>query len=256
MSSPESTRSSVDLPAPFGPTSATVSPAATSSDTPSSSALPPARTVMPLADDHAHPTSARWRSSNDRKNGAPIAAVTMPIGSSAGAATMRAKVSATSSRIAPRQQRGRQQQAMARPDHEAQQMRHHDADKADHAGDRDGRPGRGRDQHDRDALQPLDRDAHVERFCFAEHDQVEPARDERQAAEQQHDERRNRRDLGPGGAAERAEQPEGDVAQLPVVGEKDEKPDPRIGERRDRDAGEQQDRDRGAAGARREAIEA
>ena len=30
-------------------------------------------------DDGVHPTSALWRSSSDRKNGAPIAAVTMPM---------------------------------------------------------------------------------------------------------------------------------------------------------------------------------
>ena len=109
----------------------------------------------------------------------------------------RAKVSATSSRIAPRHERGGQQQAVAGADHQAQQMRHHDADEADHAGDRDGGAGRGRDQHDRDALQALDRDAHVEGFRFAQHDEVEPARDERQATEQQRDERRDRRDLAP-----------------------------------------------------------
>ena len=102
FSSPASTRSSVDLPAPFGPTSATTSPGATASDTPSSSVFAPARTVMPLAAMTRHPASALCRSSSERKNGAPIAAVTMPIGSSAGAAMMRAKVSAASSRIAPR----------------------------------------------------------------------------------------------------------------------------------------------------------
>ena len=182
LSSPASTRSSVDLPAPFGPTSATNSPGATLSDTPSSSVFAPTRKEMAeAAMTAAHPTSALCRSSSERKNGAPIAAVTMPIGSSAGAAMTRAKVSATSSRIAPRHKRRRQQQPVARADHQPQQMRHHDADEADHARDRHRRAGRRRHQHDRDAFEPLDRDAHVERFRLAEHDEIEPARDERQA---------------------------------------------------------------------------
>src|SRR6185369_5144999 len=46
-------------------------------------------------------TSPRWRSSMPRKNGAPIAAVRMPIGISAGATMVRASVSAPTSRMAP-----------------------------------------------------------------------------------------------------------------------------------------------------------
>ena len=43
--SPDSSRIRVDLPAPFGPTMATVSPAVTDSDTPSSSVAPRIRAL-------------------------------------------------------------------------------------------------------------------------------------------------------------------------------------------------------------------
>ena len=72
---------------------------------------------------------------------------------------------------------------------------------------------------------------------------------------QRGEERRDRRDLRPGRAAERAEHPEGDVAQLAVVGEEDEQADAGIGQRRDREPAEQQRGDRGAALARRDAVE-
>src|SRR5882672_1851790 len=49
------------------------------------------------------PTNARWRSKRNRKNGAPRIAVTMPTGNSAGAANVRANVSATSRTSAPKQ---------------------------------------------------------------------------------------------------------------------------------------------------------
>src|SRR5437868_2378440 len=49
MRSPDRTRSNVDLPAPFGPTSAAISPAASDSETPSSSVLAPMLTVISAA---------------------------------------------------------------------------------------------------------------------------------------------------------------------------------------------------------------
>ena len=54
---------------------------------------------------------------------------------------------------------------------------------------------------------------------------------------------------------ERAQHPERDVAQLPVVGQEHEQPDAGIGQRGDRKPAEQEDRDRGAALARRDAVE-
>ena len=72
----------------------------------------------------------------------------------------------------------------------------------------------------------------------------------RQAIKASRQERRERRELGPGRAAQRAQHPERDVAQLPVVGDEDQKPDAGIGERGDRKPAEQEDRDRGPALAR------
>src|SRR5699024_2964374 len=49
----------------------------------------------------AHPCTARDRITSIRKNGAPISAVNSPIGTSAGGATMRERVSATTISSAP-----------------------------------------------------------------------------------------------------------------------------------------------------------
>ena len=91
--------------------------------------------------------------------------------------------------------------AVAGADHQPQQMRHHDADEADDARERHRRAGGGGDQHDGRALEPLDREAAVEGFGFAQHEQIEAAHDERHRHRQQHEERRERGDLAPGRAA-------------------------------------------------------
>jgi hypothetical protein len=66
----------------------------------------------------------------------------------------------------------------------------------------------------------------------------------------QNEDRNDRRCLAPGGAAERTEQPEGDVAELAVVGDEDDQADAGIGNGGDGEAGEQEDGDRRAAAAR------
>ena len=168
---------------------------------------------------------------------------------------VRASVSAPTISTAPKQHRGRQQQAVRGPDHQPQQMRHHDADKSDDAANRNRDAGHRRHQHDRNPLQPLDVDAAVERLGLAEHQHVEPARD-RQAGDQgdpQH--RRQRGKLGPGRSAQRAQQPERDVAQLAIVGDEHQKPDAGIGDRGDRNSRQQEDRNRGPARAARDSIE-
>ena len=78
---------------------------------------------------------------------------------------------------------------------------------------------------------------------------------ERQATSGERQHRCERRDLGPGRAAQRAQQPERDVAQLAIVGDEDQKPDAGIGDRGDRESRQQEDRDRGAARAAGDAIE-
>ena len=61
----------------------------------------PHRKIIDI-DRHHRSRIPLWRSNIHRKNGAPSVAVTMPIGSSAGATTTRLIASATRSRLAPR----------------------------------------------------------------------------------------------------------------------------------------------------------
>ena len=133
---------------------------------------------------------------------------------------------------------------MSRPDHQPEQMRHHDADKADHAADRNRNARHRRHQHDRNPLQPLDIDAAMKRFGLAEHQHIEPARDRDAGDRGERQHRRQRGELGPGCAAQRAQQPERDIAQLAVVGDEDEEPDAGIGDGGNRNAGQQENRDR------------
>ena len=82
---PATTRSSVVLPLPFGPTTLTQSPGSTVRSRWSRIDRPPSRTVTSLATmPTLTPPSPRLRRSTTMKNGAPKNAVTTPIGSSAG----------------------------------------------------------------------------------------------------------------------------------------------------------------------------
>ena len=226
---------------------------------PSISVLVPTRTVTELAArtgviGRIMP-AARAGATGERKNGAPIVAVTMPIGSSAGAASVRAKVSATTSKAAPKQNGRWQQQAMARSDHKAQQVRDDEPDESDHAGDRDRRAGRRRDQHDANALEALDLDAGMEGFGLAEHEQVEAARDER------HGERRWRRGTGTVAPTFGQVAPPSEPSSQKLMSRnwrssaRKQQAQAGIGQRRDRQAAEQEHGDRRAAFARRDAVE-
>ena len=238
-----------------------VSPGATDSETSSSSVLPRRRAPSRrrrLEHGRHRPISARWRSSSTRKNGAPI----------------------DRRDDADRQFGGRGEHARARYRRRAAGSRRAAATPAA-AGDGPARSRAAADAARRcrqsrsrrrpttaapvaaatstiaRALEPLDRDAHVERLRLAQHQQIETAGDERHG-----DERAARRngaiadDLGQVAPPSEPSSPERDVAQLPVVGDEDEKADPGIGERRDREPAEQEDRDRGAALARRDADRA
>ena len=159
-------RSSVDLPAPFGPTIATISPASTrrSIRRRAASRRRPHRDRLRFEHGGHRPHQPALAQQQRRgRTARRSTAVRMPIGSSAGATMVRASVSAPTSSTRAEQHRGRQQQAVAGPDHQPQQMRHDDADEADHAGDRDRGARHRRHQHDRDPLQPLDLDAACER---------------------------------------------------------------------------------------------
>ncbi|MCY1301371.1 hypothetical protein D9M70_509790 [compost metagenome] len=74
---------------------------------------------------------------------------------------------------------------------------------------------------------------------FAERDGIQPARQERGNRERSEDDRRCSQDLSPVGAGERTEAPEGQVAQLLIVGPEDENAGDRTGQRAERNAGEQ-----------------
>jgi hypothetical protein len=81
--------------------------------------------------------------------GAPTSAVTMPIGSSAGATIVRATASAATSSAAPPSDRRRHQRADDRgPTHAAHHVRHHQADEADRPAHRHHRADRQRHRDD------------------------------------------------------------------------------------------------------------
>eukprot|EP01042_Synura_sphagnicola_P034701 gene34701-44496_t len=101
--------------------------------------------------------------------------------------------------------RERQQQAVIGADREPDQMRHDDADEADHAGRGDAGTDRERDEQDRERLDALDRDAEMIGLGLAEHERIEPARQQRHGEKQRQHDRRHHRELGPAGAAEAAE---------------------------------------------------
>ena len=98
--SPATARSSVLLPAPFGPISATHSPRRDLGVTSSTTRVRPSSTDTPSsAEAHVNPLLVRSRIA---KNGAPKNAVTTPIGSSAGDISVRASTSASTRKPPPK----------------------------------------------------------------------------------------------------------------------------------------------------------
>ena len=111
--------------------------------------------------------------SNHRKNGPPIIAVTMPTGSSTGA-MMRARHRSQSTRnAAPKRVDRRQHDAMIGADQQPHQVRHDDADEADRTGQRDRRAGGERGAQERDPLRARDVDAARGGDVVAEREQIE-----------------------------------------------------------------------------------
>jgi len=133
---------------------------------------------------------------------------------------------------------------MSGPNDEPQQVRDDDADKSDHAAHRYRSACCRGHEDDQQSFEPLDRHADVKSFGLAERQQIETAADGRRQQQEQTQHRRDHGDLLPGRSGERTEHPEGDVAQLPVVGEKHQKPSAGAGERAERKAGQQHRRDR------------
>ena len=136
VSMPASTFSSVDLPAPLGPMTATELAGPSDSDRPSSSVAPPrlrnrssaAMLVM---------CAACGRDSRT-KNGPPATAVTSPRGISEGGSAERAIASAMVTIDSADQRGSRQQWTMHRPDQPARDMRRGKAHERDQAAEGDG----------------------------------------------------------------------------------------------------------------------
>ena len=152
-SRPSSVLSSVVLPPPFGPSSASTSPFASATSRP----RPTTRSRIAdgeLAALEDHDQFLCTLASSQMKNGVPITAVRMPSGISTCASGARQRVDEQQI-AAAEHRRGRQQPREIRADQRARQMRHHQPDPADDAGGRDARRGhqrRGGD--DGDAQRP------------------------------------------------------------------------------------------------------
>ncbi|ENN89844.1 hypothetical protein RHSP_80496 [Rhizobium freirei PRF 81] len=144
---------------------------------------------------------------------------------------------------------------MIRPDHHAQDMRDDDADEADAAADGNGSADGCGDADDGDIFQPLYGDAHMKGCRLAERQRIQAARHEGKGQQRKHDDRAGAGNLAPGRAGQRSHAPEGQVAQLPVVGHIDENTGCRQGERAERDAGKQHRCDRCLSVSRRNPIE-
>ena len=148
---PRRSCSSVDLPAPFGPSSAVIRPRAMSSVTSSivGRAAPSCRKRTSRSDqtgvgawrrDHVD-TPAAGRRSSQTKQGTPTSAVTMPIGNSFAPASERASVSAATRNDAPASaEQGSSAAIVASPD-ESHRVRNDEPDEPDRAAHRHRRGG-------------------------------------------------------------------------------------------------------------------
>ncbi len=171
--------------------------------------------------------------------GPPAAAVMMPMGKLGGRHDGAADGVGNQQEAGAEQRRARQKISVVRADQQTQQMRHDDADKGDAAADGNRGAGRGRNDQDRHMLQPLHRHAEMGGRGLAQRHGVQPLGQKRRYDEGcQHDRTRGE-NLCPGRPGERAERPEGQVAQLPVIRHEDHETGKRRGHRAERDAGKQ-----------------
>ena len=171
---PVSARSSVDLPAPFGPTSATRSPRASGQVAPA--------TIAPLAvgdrdgrggQDRRGGHSSypeRVRVSRNRKNGAPSSAITTPTGMSPD--QPRDEVGG-GQQHRPEDRGERDDPPRRRTDQQPHDVRHDQPDEPDQAADRDRRRRGQRGQRQQDAALAADVDAEVAGGGVAEQQPVE-----------------------------------------------------------------------------------
>jgi hypothetical protein len=133
-----------------------------------------------------------------------------------------------------------QDDAMVGAGKQPDKMRHDDPDKADDARDGHGRArgrGGGRNRH---ALHAVDVDAEVKGLCLPQHQAVEAAHQPRHDEGERQGKRCDGQCLGPAGAGQAAQHPQGQVAQLLIVAGMGEQSGQRRRQRGQRDAGQQQ----------------
>ena len=127
--------------------------------------------------DRVHRTTGRRRLRMTTKTGAPTRAVTTPRGSSDGATTVRATVSARTRNAAPDHDADRQDPPVGGPDQESHDVRDDDADEADQPHRRDDRRGPQGGRGDDDEAHAAHRQAQRARLVLAHaHDVERPAR--------------------------------------------------------------------------------
>ena len=208
---PESARTSVVLPLPLGPTTATSSlradPAAHAVER-RAARWPGSARVRPLRlEDHV--SVLRSSSAN---SGTPTSAVITPTGSSSGRTTVRATTSERTRKRPPTRKTSGSRRPMQRPRDGADRVGHHQADEADDAAGGDARRGEQRGAEVDQTAGPVHVGAEVMRRLFAQGEQVEAAGAEADDAERHDRVGEEDAERLPRRGAEPAEQPEERVA--------------------------------------------
>ena len=175
---PVTARSSVDLPAPFGPTSATRSPAAIDQVAASTTVRSPYATVTSVAARRGvasvtarTPTASR--AAGTGRTARPAAPSRRRPGTSPAS---RATRSAADQQRRPDDRGDRQHALRGRPDEQPDEVRDDEPDEPDQPADRDGRRGRHRCQREQDRPLARDVDPEVARRGVAQQQAVERPR--------------------------------------------------------------------------------
>jgi len=139
---------------------------------------------------------------------------------------------------------------MIRPGQQSHQVRHHQADEADHPRCRHRRTHAQCGAEHQFALEPLDIDPEMSGLGFAEQQCIQCLRPSRQPQRHASAHQQQRPQARIAGAIEAAQVPERQCAQGGVIGQVGKQAHRRAGERREGDTGEQHGRDMGLAVAR------
>src|SRR5690606_154319 len=199
--SPESARSSVVLPEPFGPTIAVTSPGLAEKPMSLMMFLPDRLTLsefvsIMIASQIEQAALAQQYPEEEWRAEKRCDDADRQFRRSHERAAYRIRQQQKSST-----QQGRcwQQIAMIRTDPEAQHMRHHDTDKADPACDGDGRAGGGGNRNDGDALDALHLNAEMASGSFSKSQRIEPPRQQGRYHQNSSNDRTCGANLRPGG---------------------------------------------------------